>query len=646
MDEKKTFSGLTMGLKLTTLRVPTFVGTGCIFLASCAVSSAAPPNANDIAAITAAAPSIAARPAKARKILVYSRANGFRHSSIETAGEALTILGKKTGAWSTVVSDDPAAFEDLSSYDAVVFANTTGYALQPGNFKDLDEEGKKKALDNETRYKANLLAFVNSGKGFAAIHAATDTMYGWSEYGQMIGGYFDGHPWGSGDKVTIRVEDDKSPITKGLNGQSLTFNEEIYQFRDPYKRTQQRVLMGLDMEKTAPKNGMKRTDNDFPVTWVKTQGAGRVFYSSMGHNEALYSNSQVLGVYLAGIQYAIGDLKVDTTPIAQIPTQYSDMAMGEYALIPDAKNVAAGRIPTVFVRIFPEGNSNYRAVLLGLNPNPTAGAPNRVELTGTLKDNAIAFIGPDGASDIKANWSEDGLTITRGTEKPMTLRKVDRTSPTLGQKAPKNAVVLLPYSSDTKSQLQGPALTAWKNQEWIPLRDGSVQVRGGDNRTNEEFGDIKLHLEWLTPLKPEARGQERGNSGVYLQDRYELQVLDSFGLDSKDNDAGGIYQIATPLVNASLPPGQWQTYDITFRAPRLYADGSVAKTPTITVLHNGVVIQKDVAIPRSTGGAAAGIAAKGPIRLQDHGNPVRYRNIWVQELTDQPWTPTANPAPK
>ncbi|RYZ50160.1 MAG: DUF1080 domain-containing protein [Sphingobacteriales bacterium] len=165
-----------------------------------------------------------------------------------------------------------------------------------------------------------------------------------------------------------------------------------------------------------------------------------------------------------------------------------------------------------------------------------------------------------------------------------------------------------------------------------------------DNRTNQEFGDIKLHLEWMTPLKPEARGQERGNSGVYLQDRYELQVLDSFGLDSKDNDAGGIYQITTPLENASLPPGQWQTYDITFRAPRLYTDGTIAKSPVITVLHNGVVIQKNIEIPRSTGGAVEGIVAKAPIRLQDHGNPVRYRNMWVQELTDQPWTPTAKPA--
>ncbi len=629
-----------MGLKTTT-RVPAFAGTCCLLMALGTASSAAPPSANDIAAINAAAPTLATRPLRARKILVYTRANGFRHSSIETAGEALTILGKKSGAWSAVVTDDIKAFEDLSPFDAVVFANTTGEVLLPANFNDLDDAAKTSAKANETRYKANLLGFVNAGKGFAGIHAATDTMYGWSEYGQMIGGYFDGHPWNAGDPVTVRVEDDKSPITQGLRGQSLSFNEEIYQFKNPFNRTQQRVLMGLDMSKTAPKNGMKRSDNDFPVTWIKPQGAGRVFYCSLGHNEAMYRSSDVLGVYLAGIQYAIGDLQADATPIAQIPTVYSDAVMGEYALALGAAMTYARALPANFARIISEGGSNYRAALLEKTPE---GTTKRVELTGALQDGAVAFVGTDGGVEVKANWKSDALTLTHGANRPMNLRKIARTSPTLGQKAPFGAVALLPFSPEAINQMQGPSLSRWKNQEWIAMRDGSAQVRGGDNRTNQEFGDIQLHLEWMAPLQPDARGQGRGNSGVYLQDRYEVQVLDSFGLDSKDNDAGGIYQIATPLVNASLPPGQWQTYDITFRAPRLYADGTLAKAPVVTVVHNGVVIQKDIEIPRSTGGGIAGFAAKAPIRLQDHGNPVRYRNIWVQELTDQPWTPVDNPA--
>jgi type 1 glutamine amidotransferase len=620
------------------LKIPVFAGTCCILLASSDVSSAAPPDANALAIITAAAPATAARPLKARKILVYSRANGFRHSSIETGDQAIAILGQKTKAWSTIISDDPRDFEDLSPYDAVVFVSTTGDALLPANFNDLDEAGKTIAKTNEARYKMNLLDFVNSGKGFAGIHAAADTLVGWAEYGQMIGGFFDGHPWGSGDEVTVRVEDESSPITNALKGQSMTFKEEVYQFRDPYNRTQQRVLMGLDMEKTAPINGMKRADNDYPVTWIKPQGAGRVFYCSLGHNEALYSDANILGVYLAGIQYAIGDLPADATPLAQLPALYNDPAMGEYALPQDAQKGAAGILPATLVRIYPEGDAKYRAVILDANATKP-----RIELTGTLQNDVIAFTGPDTDTNtaITANWIKDELTLVRGLTTPVTFRKFVRTSPTLAQIAPTGSEVLLPYSP---TLTQGPKLDAWTNPNWIPMRDGSAQVRGGDNRTKREFGDMKLHVEWLTPLKPEARGQERGNSGVYLQDRYEVQVLDSFGLDSQDNDAGGIYQIGKPLVNASLPPGQWQTYDITFRAPRFYTDGSIAKFASATVIHNGIVIQKDLVIPRATGGANGPEAPLGPIRLQDHGNPVRFRNIWAQELTDQPWTPTTKPA--
>jgi hypothetical protein len=134
---------------------------------------------------------------------------------------------------------------------------------------------------------------------------------------------------------------------------------------------------------------------------------------------------------------------------------------------------------------------------------------------------------------------------------------------------------------------------------------------------------------------PTKRGQDRGNSGVYLMDRYEVQVLDSFGLVPQDNECGGIYKVATPKVKASFPPDVWQTYDITFRAPRFDAQGKKVKNATVTVVQNGLTIHENVEIPGPTGGAVGGPEAKeAPLRLQDHGNPVRFRNIWALPLKE------------
>jgi hypothetical protein len=132
---------------------------------------------------------------------------------------------------------------------------------------------------------------------------------------------------------------------------------------------------------------------------------------------------------------------------------------------------------------------------------------------------------------------------------------------------------------------------------------------------------------------PEARGQGRGNSGVYLQGRYEVQVLDSYGLEGLDNECGGIYQVAAPLVNMCAPPMQWQTYDITFRALLFDQAGNKKSDPCLTVIHNGVKIHDQVNVPGSTTAALGGNATKpGGIYLQDHGNLVQFRNIWLVEL--------------
>ena len=164
---------------------------------------------------------------------------------------------------------------------------------------------------------------------------------------------------------------------------------------------------------------------------------------------------------------------------------------------------------------------------------------------------------------------------------------------------------------------------------------GAMETRPGTGSivTKRQFKDFKLHIEFRTPFMPKARGQGRGNSGVYLQGRYEVQVLDSYGLEGQDNECGGIYKVGAPLVHMCLPPAQWQTYDITFRAPRFDNAGGKVDDAVVTVVHNGVAIHDQRKIPGPTGGALdTNVAEPGGLYLQDHGNPVRFRNIWLVEL--------------
>jgi len=167
------------------------------------------------------------------------------------------------------------------------------------------------------------------------------------------------------------------------------------------------------------------------------------------------------------------------------------------------------------------------------------------------------------------------------------------------------------------------------------LIDGAMQVRPGTGSivTKRKFKDFKLHLEFRTPFMPTARGQARGNSGAYLQGRYEVQILDSYGLSSQHNECGGVYQISAPRVNMCAPPMQWQSYDITFRAPRFDADGKKVESAQLSVVHNGVTIHENLTVPRPTTLALDNnVKEPGGICLQDHGNEVQFRNIWLVEL--------------
>jgi hypothetical protein len=147
--------------------------------------------------------------------------------------------------------------------------------------------------------------------------------------------------------------------------------------------------------------------------------------------------------------------------------------------------------------------------------------------------------------------------------------------------------------------------------------------------TKFPVGAFRLHLEFRTPFMPTARGQARGNSGVYIQRRYEVQILDSFGLEGAENECGGLYRQTRPDVNACLPPLAWQTYDLWFTPPRFAADGTKLAHALITVLHNGIPIHWNRPIVAKTGGGRPEGPEPLPINLQDHGNPVHFRNIWL-----------------
>lgn len=300
----------------------------------------------------------------------------------------------------------------------------------------------------------------------------------------------------------------------------------------------------------------------------------------------------------------------------------SDSTMGEYEGFWTAANGAKGRI-TAQVR--PLSNNRYDGFLLlfrgrnlvaGLNLQPAElqGAQIAFSTTSAPAQEGGDLLAKTEAACTLKNGKLSGTFKGDLGEGTFEAEKKERKSPTLGAKPPSRAIVLF----------DGKPGDAWENVTW-PVQDGVMQVGKGNIKTKEKLASFKLHLEFRTPYMPAALGQERGNSGVYLQGKYEVQVLDSFGLyPLQDNDCGGIYKTKAPHLNACLPPMEWQTYDITY-----HHEG-----PSITVVHNGSTVVDNVKVPAGLveKGSGGGESKSGFLLLQDHNNPVQFRNIWAEPL--------------
>ena len=302
--------------------------------------------------------------------------------------------------------------------------------------------------------------------------------------------------------------------------------------------------------------------------------------------------------------------KHPTTATTEIAAAGPDFEIqGEYV-----GTVGAGdKQVKIGVQVIARGDGKFHAVgYPGGLPGDGWDEKTRTEADGQIKDGAITLI-----IDKNTITIHDGVLTLNSVkgETLGTLKKVCRISPTLGEKPPAGAVVLF----------DGTSADAFMGGR---VKDGLL-LEG--TTTKQKFQSYKIHLEFMIPFMPTARGQGRGNSGYYAQGRYETQILDSFGLASKIDDCAAIYGIKAPRINMCYPPLSWQTYDIDFTAAE-YNSGKKVKNARITVLHNGVEVQKNTEASHATTASPVNEGPEpGPVYLQNHGNPVRFRNIWLVE---------------
>jgi len=312
----------------------------------------------------------------------------------------------------------------------------------------------------------------------------------------------------------------------------------------------------------------------------------------------------------------------------------------------DAKSPDATKIPLIGDYRGKAGDDKVVAQVISMDKegyivNVLAKSDTRDPKIAVLTGPADKLVGTATAGKLKGcQWTgkltEAGLegAVKSDCKATFSLKRVMRLSHRLGAKAPKGAAVLL--SADTKDLSATFTKGGGKPCGWKLLPGGVMQCvpRGGSALTKKKFGSVHIHAEFRTAFMPDKKGQGRSNSGFYIQNRYECQVLDSYGLKGVSNECGGLYRAVEPRVNMCAPPGQWQSYDIFFRAPKFDASGEKQiEGAHITVVHNGVLIHNDVVMQKGTGnGGRRKPIASEFLLLQDHGNPVEFRNIWIADL--------------
>lgn len=253
------------------------------------------------------------QPRQPRTLLVFNLSEGFQHTAIERASKALEVMGRKTGAFQTVMSKDRTIFrpENLQRFDAVCFNNTTQLKF------------------DDPLLRKSLLDFIASGKGIVGLHAATDNFPTWPEAQELFGGVFDSHPWTADGTWGVKIVDPTHPLNAAFQGKDFLIKDEIYRIRQINLRKNSRVLLSLDMklDRNRKASGVKKSDRDIPISWVRMSGKGRLFYCSLGHNNEVLAIPAVLQHYLDGIQFALGDYDINTSPVPFDPMSFFDEAL-------------------------------------------------------------------------------------------------------------------------------------------------------------------------------------------------------------------------------------------------------------------------------------------------------------------------------
>jgi hypothetical protein len=318
-----------------------------------------------------------------------------------------------------------------------------------------------------------------------------------------------------------------------------------------------------------------------------------------------------------------------------------DPFMGDY----QGKMSIRGSETTICAQVISFGEGKYK---INFIPEFDSNNPRLAVLEGKRILDEIIFAGIPLEGEMQPySWngriSHTGFMgkITGTQNGTFSLNKVTRLSSTLGLNPPESAIILSNGKNmdGWASRKYGGFLGLFKKDysQW-QVKNGVMEVEpgSGSSYTKQKFNNFKLHIEFRIPFMPLSLGQNRGNSGVYLSEKYEVQVLDSYGLEGKDNECGGIYKVAAPRINMCSPPGQWQTYDITFYGPTFDERGNKIKNAVVSVIQNNITIHENLEIPNPTGGARFSNEKKiGGLLLQDHGDRVQYRNIWLVELPDK-----------